>query len=90
MGSHGIEVCGHDRRSMLGEIAVAGPDLHFTLADCGCQDQRVRSTIVLVVVCGVIIGDACMKAVMANVPEHILEWRRRSGAGQDTATAMLP
>src|SRR5258705_9292127 len=23
-----------------------------------------------------------MKAVMANVPEHILEWRRRNGADQ--------
>lgn len=23
-----------------------------------------------------------MKAVMANVPEHILEWRRRTGADQ--------
>jgi Uma2 family endonuclease len=27
-------------------------------------------------------GELIMKAVMANVPEHILEWRRRTGADQ--------
>jgi Uma2 family endonuclease len=50
--------------------------LHCIATGASCQ----RSLALLELECRRETGD--MKAVMANVPEHILEWRRRTGADQ--------